>query len=100
MKFFQSFLLISKETEKYLDYCEKEFKEAQTKDTMRMEDWYDVPWSDFFAKQNPSNPIPDTGIPTEDIKTICQKISLPPKDIKIHTAVNFLKWPIILFSKL
>lgn len=54
---------------------------------MNMKDWFDVPWNEFFENQKPKTPIQTTGIPLEDIKTICQKISTAPENIKLHNAV-------------
>ncbi|KAL6255348.1 hypothetical protein P5V15_013686 [Pogonomyrmex californicus] len=78
---------VNEETEKYVSHCEEEFRKAQTISTMQMSDWYDVPWTEFFSHQTPRNKIPSTGIDMATIKTICNAISTPPKDIEAHLQV-------------
>ncbi|KAL0110204.1 hypothetical protein PUN28_013686 [Cardiocondyla obscurior] len=75
------------EIEKYMNYCEEEFKKAQSISSMQMSDWHDVPWTEFFSNQTPRNKIPPTGIDIATIKTICHAISTPPKDIEAHVQV-------------
>ncbi|KYN32337.1 2-oxoglutarate dehydrogenase, mitochondrial [Trachymyrmex septentrionalis] len=75
------------EIEKYVNHCEEEFKKAQTITSMQMSDWHDVPWTEFFANQSPRNKIPPTGIDIATIKTMCNAISTPPKDIEPHLQV-------------
>lgn len=78
----------AQEIDKYLDYCEEEYKKAQTISTMQMSDWHDVPWTDFFSNQSPRNKIPPTGIDMSVIKTICNAISTPSRDIEAHAQVS------------
>ncbi|XP_011501639.1 PREDICTED: 2-oxoglutarate dehydrogenase, mitochondrial-like [Ceratosolen solmsi marchali] len=78
---------IKEEMEKYEAYCTSEFRKAQEISTMQISDWHDVPWTDFFSKQNAKNPIPHTGISKKDILLICQRISEPPANIKVHSMV-------------
>ncbi|XP_034184565.1 2-oxoglutarate dehydrogenase, mitochondrial isoform X3 [Osmia lignaria lignaria] len=78
---------VKEETEKYLHYCETEFKKAKAVDSMQLSDWHDIPWNDFFANQSPQNKIPPTGIDRETILTICKAISTPPTDIEAHNQV-------------
>ncbi|XP_046736011.1 2-oxoglutarate dehydrogenase, mitochondrial-like [Diprion similis] len=75
------------EKENFLQTCETEFKKAQEVTTMHISDWHDTPWSDFFENQSPKAKIPPTGIDSEDIKTICMAVSIPPKDIEVHKQV-------------
>ncbi|KMQ94199.1 2-oxoglutarate dehydrogenase e1 mitochondrial [Lasius niger] len=75
------------ETEKYMSHCEEEFRKAQTISSMQMIDWHDIPWTDFFLNQSPKHIIPPTGIDLTTIKTICNAISTPPKDIEAHVQV-------------
>lgn len=78
------------ETNKYLDYCESEFKKAQDMSSMKMSDWHDVPWTEFFSNQNPKAKIPSTGIPIADIKEICKATSTSPPGIEAHSQVNMV----------
>ncbi|XP_018398395.1 PREDICTED: 2-oxoglutarate dehydrogenase, mitochondrial-like [Cyphomyrmex costatus] len=75
------------EIEKYVSHCEEEFRKAQTISSMQMSDWHDVPWTEFFSNQSPKNKIPPTGIDIATIKTICNAVSTPPKDIEPHVQV-------------
>ncbi|RLU22182.1 hypothetical protein DMN91_006563 [Ooceraea biroi] len=75
------------EVDKYLNYCEEEYKKAQSISTIQMSDWHDIPWTEFFSNQSPKNKIPPTGINIAVIKTICSAISIPPKDIEAHVQV-------------
>ncbi|XP_039306938.1 2-oxoglutarate dehydrogenase, mitochondrial isoform X1 [Solenopsis invicta] len=77
----------NEETEKYMSYCEEEFRKAQTISSMQMSDWHDVPWTEFFSNQTPKIKISPTGIDFTTIKTICSAISTPPKDIEAHVQV-------------
>lgn len=83
------FFLCAQETEKYMSYCEEEFRKAQTISSMQMSDWHDVPWTEFFSNQTPKIKISPTGIDFTTIKTICSAISTPPKDIEAHVQVSF-----------
>jgi 2-oxoglutarate dehydrogenase E1 component len=73
---------------KYEEYCMSEFEKANGISTMQMSDWHDVPWTNFFANQRPTNPIPSTGINKEDILLICQRISELPSNITAHSMVR------------
>lgn len=79
--------MISQETIEYLEHCESEFKKAQTISAMQMSDWHDVPWSEFFANQNPMKKIPSTGISSADIKKIVTAFSTSPEGIEPHAQV-------------
>ncbi|XP_031785214.2 2-oxoglutarate dehydrogenase, mitochondrial-like [Nasonia vitripennis] len=79
---------LKEETDKYLAHCESEFEKAKEISSMQMADWHDVPWTDFFSNQSPTNPIPSTGIENEDIQTICKHVSTPPEHMKLHTMVH------------
>ena len=76
--------------EKYLDHCETEFQKAQSISTMQIQDWYDIPYTDFFSKQNSKRKIPPTGIDIKDIKEICLSFSTCPKGIVPHQQVSFI----------
>ncbi|XP_020288809.1 2-oxoglutarate dehydrogenase, mitochondrial-like isoform X2 [Pseudomyrmex gracilis] len=75
---------VKEQIDKYLNYCEDEFKTAQTISSMQMSDWHDSAWTEFFWNQSPTNKIPPTGIDMTTIKTICTSISTPPKDVEPH----------------
>ncbi|KAJ8683562.1 hypothetical protein QAD02_019354 [Eretmocerus hayati] len=79
---------VKEETEKYYAHCESEFEVAKEITTMNMADWHDVPYSEFYTNQSPTNPIPATGISNEDIQTICQHVSTAPPGITSHTLVH------------
>jgi len=72
-----------------MSYCEEEFKKAQTINLIQMNDWHDVPWTEFFSNQSPKQKIPPTGIDIATIKTICIAISTSPKDIECHAQVSY-----------
>lgn len=88
MHMYAHFFPCAQEIEKYVSYCEEEFRKAQTISSMQMSDWHDVPWTEFFSNQTPKSKIPPTGVDMATIKTICSAISTPPKDIESHLQVS------------
>eukprot|EP00795_Rhopilema_esculentum_P008653 gene8653-14668_t len=79
-----------KETQNSYDkILEDAFTNAKDRTEIRLRDWLDSPWKNFFRKDNTLAPRPlsPTGIDAETLNYIGQAFSTPPQDLTLHSGL-------------
>jgi len=72
--------------EKILDDA---FSNAKERKEIRLRDWLDSPWKNFFRKDNTlaPRPLPATGVDLETLNYIGEEFSTPPEDLTLHSGL-------------
>jgi len=73
---------------KYEAVLEEEFEDARVNPQIKIADWLNSKWGDFFKKDDRLGKLHPTGTDMATIMEIGSRISTPPKDLEIHTGLK------------
>eukprot|EP00794_Sanderia_malayensis_P012143 gene12143-13396_t len=79
-----------KATQKQYEHIlESAFTDAKERKEVRLRDWLDSPWKNFFRKDNTLAPRPlvPTGVDMETIQHIGNAFSTPPENLTLHSGL-------------
>jgi len=74
--------------EKYVSILDDSFETAKVKPEMKIADWLDSKWGDFFKKYDLMGKLHPTGITDARIDDLGMKLSVPPDSLNIHPGLK------------
>jgi len=72
----------------YEEVLHNSFDNAQTKPEMKIADWLDSKWGDFFKKYDLMGKLHPTGITDDQVSHLGNKLSVPPENLNIHPGLK------------
>jgi len=74
--------------DKYEKILEDAFENAKKRPQMKISDWLDSKWGDFFKKHDLMGQLTPTGVDIETITDVAKRFATPPEDFNIHSGLK------------
>merc|ERR1719206_743558 len=72
----------------YVNVLDETFENSKVNPEMKIADWLDSKWGDFFKKHDLMGKLVPTGISNDSIQHLGMKLSTPPESLAIHPGLK------------